>query len=556
LVANYGSSGDEAEEVNDLGVEVAPPIAIKAKLAISKKARPDIKPMGDPNAGLRIVQAGTKSVSYNPTYQELFSPVVGPVVKHQKTGHNVQKNTWNGRVEEGDLDEFSFEDQRRTFATRGYAVDPSVNDGSFVSTQSFIGNRKKALKAHGETLATTSKTSKRKRDDPWKRFKDELRVARPSEEEIAKMAEWAVHDPEEGDEEDVGGAKAKKAKEARESKSTLHIKEEFDYQGRTYMHMDQTSGKKPEPPGKCFLPKKEIFAWRGHTKGVSTIRFLPGTAHLMVSGGLDGKAKLWEVHGQRRLLRTFHGHTKGIRDVCFNIDGSRFLTASFDKHIKLWDTETGECLMDVKRPREPICIKFHPSPEKAHLFVTGGYDKKIVTIDTNTSEIVQEYDRHLGAVNAIEFLEDGRKMVSTSDDKSIRIWEWDIPVDIKYIADPNMHSMPAITEHPNKKWLIFTSMDNSIVTFGGKDRFRQNKKKTFRGHMSAGYACQPDFSPDGSYVVSGDGNGFLWVWDWKTQKRFAKFKAHDDVCIGAFWHPFETSKVVTCGWDGVIKLWD
>lgn len=33
-------------------------------------------------------------------------------------------------------------------------------------------------------------------------------------------------------------------------------------------------------------------------------------------------------------------------------------------------------------------------------------------------------------------------------------------------------------------------------------------------------------------------------------------KAHDNVCIGVEWHPIEPSKVVTCGWDGVLKLWD
>ena len=36
----------------------------------------------------------------------------------------------------------------------------------------------------------------------------------------------------------------------------------------------------------------------------------------------------------------------------------------------------------------------------------------------------------------------------------------------------------------------------------------------------------------------------------------SKFKAHDAVCIGCAWHPHETSKVVTCGWDGLIKYWD
>lgn len=70
---------------------------------------------------------------------------------------------------------------------------------------------------------------------------------------------------------------------------------------------------------------------------------------------------------------------------------------------------------------------------------------------------------------------------------------------MKYIADPSMHSMPAVTTSPNQKWLACQSMDNKIVIFSALNRFKLNRKKTFSGHMVAGYACTLDFSPDMRY---------------------------------------------------------
>lgn len=116
--------------------------------------------------------------------------------------------------------------------------------------------------------------------------------------------------------------------------------------------------------------------------------------------------------------------------------------------------------------------------------------------DIRSGDIVQEYDRHLGAVNTITFVDENRRFVTTSDDKSMRIWEWDIPVDVKYIADPTMHSMPSVTLAPNGKWLACQSLDNKIVIFSALNRFKMNRKKTFTGHMVSGYACSLDFSPD------------------------------------------------------------
>ena len=100
------------------------------------------------------------------------------------------------------------------------------------------------------------------------------------------------------------------------------------------------------------------------------------------------------------------------------------------------------------------------------------------------------------------------------------------------------------------------SMDNQIVCFEGRGRLKYCPKKVWKGHMCSGYAIKPAFSADGQYLMSGDATGKLFFWDWKTQKMYRSFKAHDGVCMDSLWHPIQPSRVISAGWDGVIKLWD
>ena len=63
----------------------------------------------------------------------------------------------------------------------------------------------------------------------------------------------------------------------------------YDYQGRSYLY----------PPAElrpvdhvCYIPKKVIHTWSGHTKGVQAIKFFPKYGHFLLSGSLDSKVKI------------------------------------------------------------------------------------------------------------------------------------------------------------------------------------------------------------------------------------------------------------------------
>jgi pre-mRNA-processing factor 17 len=48
--------------------------------------------------------------------------------------------------------------------------------------------------------------------------------------------------------------------------------------------------------------------------------------------------------------------------------------------MKLWDTETGECIGRFGNGKIPYCIKFHPDEDKQHIFLAGMSDKKIIQV--------------------------------------------------------------------------------------------------------------------------------------------------------------------------------
>lgn len=525
----------------------------------------------------RPVDPSRRQVHFNPSYDQLWAPIAGPAHPYAKDGvAQGMRNHKLGFVEDASISSFIFDEQYNTFHKFGYAADPSADVGNNI-----VGDSEALRLNEGASVYNLPQREHRKRKTTRKLEKqeeeedEEMMDGEKQEEALNPASEtWLLKNsksPWSGKKEGLQGElteeqkkyaqeyaekkgeKDKGDKVEVQDKSTFHGKDEHDYQGRSWIAPPKDVKASNDH---CYIPKRWIHSWSGHTKGVSAIRFFPKYGHLLLSGSMDTKVKIWDVHGSGKCMRTYMGHSKAVRDISFNNDGTRFLSAGYDRRIKFWDTETGKVISSFSTGKIPYVVKLHPDEDKQHILLAGMSDKKIVQWDMNTGEITQEYDQHLGAVNTITFVDDNRRFVTSSDDKSLRVWEFGIPVVIKYISEPHMHSMPSISVHPNSNWFAAQSLDNQILIYSTRERFRLNKKKRFAGHIAAGYACQVNFSPDGRFVMSGDGEGRCWFWDWKTCKVFRTLSCHEGVCIGCEWHPLEQSKVATCGWDGLIKYWD
>eukprot|EP00602_Paraphysomonas_sp_CaronLab_P007649 CAMPEP_0185024920 /NCGR_PEP_ID=MMETSP1103-20130426/8081_1 /TAXON_ID=36769 /ORGANISM="Paraphysomonas bandaiensis, Strain Caron Lab Isolate" /LENGTH=589 /DNA_ID=CAMNT_0027558009 /DNA_START=42 /DNA_END=1811 /DNA_ORIENTATION=- len=545
----------------------------------------------------QLVKHNQKSLMNNPSANVVLAPMNGPAHPFKFNVAPVgAKQAGMGQIEETAIEDWTFNEQYQTYQRSGFAMDSSSN--------AVLGDYEAYVQSNGDTAQTVrvkkTKKEKRKRgeqeladaaaeigdglDGPWapepkteEEIVEEVQEVtpevvedtvtedtKPEAEEPQLPANMHIVEPDEEEEmwERVNERKISYTLPPRpnrgsyinEAKSTFHGGELFDYQGRSWV--TPPSGIRPgDGDHECFIPKKCIKKYTGHTKGVQAIEFFPGTGHLILSASLDGKCKIWDVYGDRNVKRTYVGHNEAVRSIHMSNDGMMFLSSAFDRYIRLWDTETGQVKGTFSNRKMAYQVKFYPNDN--NIFLAAASDNKIYQWDARTGGVVQEYNYHLQPCSTITFFDEGRRFVSTSDDKKILVWEYDIPVPIKYIQDPTMHSVPSVTLSPSGTHFAGQSMDNSIVVYQCGEKVKQLRRRVFRGHSNSGYACQVGFSPNEKFLISGDAQGKLHVWDWKTTKPFRKFQAHDSgPCMGAIWHPLQPSWIATCGWDGLIKLWD
>lgn len=199
-IKDYGSSSDDSSDSETIEKEKVSDPSLSVAKTLQICAAPDVVPR-DALGVSRAVDPTVKELPYNPKFEELFAPVQGPVNPFVTDQMKAPKNTLAGYIEKAHVNAFQFENQRRTFHTYGYALDPSV-DGENTDGQNFVGDLQSAYDTEGKTVFESPKPRKKrkqqKNDDPadiegflgpWGKYVDEKTIARPSEKEKAELEE-------------------------------------------------------------------------------------------------------------------------------------------------------------------------------------------------------------------------------------------------------------------------------------------------------------------------------------------------------------------------------
>ena len=87
--------------------------------------------------------------------------------------------------------------------------------------------------------------------------------------------------------------------------------------------------------------RKVAAKLQGHADGVEAVR-LCGTLPLAASGGLDGKAFVWDLHTLQPRYALEHG--AAVIKLLWHPAQPYLLTAALDGRVRAWDARNGTCL--------------------------------------------------------------------------------------------------------------------------------------------------------------------------------------------------------------------
>ncbi|ETO08161.1 hypothetical protein RFI_29227 [Reticulomyxa filosa] len=156
---------------------------------------------------------------------------------------------------------------------------------------------------------------------------------------------------------------------------------------------------------------------------------------------------------------------------------------------------------------------------------------------------------HLSAVRGIKFSPDATKIMSYSDDKTIRIWDASSRR-LLHILEGHSDLITGVQFSSDSSKLVSCSRDKTIQMW---NVMSDQQSQVLEGHSSGVTAVQ--FSPDNSKIVSSSLNGDIRIWDVSSGKQIQMLEGHSH-CVNAVQFVSDGSKIVSCSNDKTIRIWD
>jgi len=281
----------------------------------------------------------------------------------------------------------------------------------------------------------------------------------------------------------------------------------------------------------------------GHSEPVYDAVFTPN-GRWVITASFDKTLRLWDSQS-RQSVRTMSGHTGLVLSISVDPDGSRIASGAMDNTIKIWDVPVNSPI--TSHGGHQGAVRAVAITRDGQWIISGGSDKTVQVRAATDGKTTRTLEGHLAAVVGIAARIDNLQVATATETGRLRLFT---------LADGKPVGGAVVAHTGPVTGLVFAPNNSFIVTSGTDGLVRKwpnTLPATFAAGGHAGAITAVDVSANGATIATASGDKTARLWQRSDGKPVRQFEAHPAGVTAIAFSP-NSSQLATGSADQIARL--